>query len=187
MPSKKPKPLSARQKRFVEEYLIDQNASAAYVRAGYKDSPYAHKNAARLKANDGIRAAIDAGLKKIADAKGLVAERIWDEWRCIGLSDIGDIIDFTGADAKLRPANEIPEHARRAIASVKVKRYVEGDGDSARTVEILEFKLWDKPGVLRDAAKARELFKEKLEICRAVEIVGIEVISQPRRSVPGNQ
>lgn len=58
---------------------------------------------------------------------------------------VGEILDFTGDVPKLKPACQIPEHARRAIASVKVKRYVEGTGDKAREVEVTEFTLWNKP------------------------------------------
>jgi phage terminase small subunit len=52
--------LSPKQKLFVAEYLKDRNATAAYKRAGYKDTPSAQHNAARLMANDKVREAIDA-------------------------------------------------------------------------------------------------------------------------------
>src|SRR5689334_12655167 len=52
--------LTLRQRRFVEEYLVDFNGAAAVRRAGYKTSP---KNCGRLAAemlsHPGIRAAID--------------------------------------------------------------------------------------------------------------------------------
>lgn len=180
---KKAKPLSHKQKAFVREYLIDFNATAAYKRAGYKcKSDEAAKSASsRMLTNVNVQAEIQAGVKKHADASGLTVDRIWEEWRRIGLADIGDIIDFTGTNPRLKPANEISEDARRAIASVKVKRYVEGHGDEAKTVEIMDFKLWDKPGTLRDAAKARELFKERLEVSGEIEIANIQVITTKAR------
>jgi phage terminase small subunit len=46
MPSKYQKALSPKQKRFVDEYLIDTNATAAYKRAGYKCQGRAAENAA---------------------------------------------------------------------------------------------------------------------------------------------
>jgi phage terminase small subunit len=177
--------LKPKQQRFVEEYLIDLNATAAYKRAGYKGRGRAAENAAsRLLGNADVQVAIQAGVKLRSEAVGLTVDRIWAEWRRIAFSDVGDILDFSGTDPTLRPANEISEDARRALASVKVKRYVDGIGDAARTVEIIEFKFWDKPGALRDAANALNMFKEHLEVSGEVEIVGIEVISQPRRVVP---
>ena len=51
------KPLTPKQARFVEEYLVDQNATQAYIRAGYAEKG-ARGHAARLVANGSIRAAI---------------------------------------------------------------------------------------------------------------------------------
>ena len=46
--------LNERQKRFADEYLIDMNAEAAAIRAGYSPK-YARGNAHKLVANSGIR------------------------------------------------------------------------------------------------------------------------------------
>ncbi len=182
--------LTERQKAFVREYLVDMNATAAYKRAGYRATGNAAEvNASRLLRNAQVQTAIREGIAKHADAAGLTVERIWDEWRRIALADIGDIIDFSGEQPKLRPANKITEDARRAIASVKVKRSVEGKGDDAQKIEIMEFKLWDKPGVLRDAAKARELFKEKVEVSwpggKPVEV--IEIVRPAPKALPPSE
>jgi phage terminase small subunit len=55
---------------FVREFLKDRNATAAYVRAGYKDTPAAAKNAHRMMANEGVRAAISA----VAERQAVCAE-----------------------------------------------------------------------------------------------------------------
>ena len=60
-----PGDLTERQKAFVREFLVDQNATAAYIRAGYKDTPSARANAARLIAKDSIHAAVAALRKKL--------------------------------------------------------------------------------------------------------------------------
>lgn len=55
--------MTARQVRFVEEYLVDLNATAAYQRAGYKSSEEAaRRNAARLLTKDDISQAIQTAL-----------------------------------------------------------------------------------------------------------------------------
>ena len=58
-------------------------------------------------------------------------------------------LDFTGDVPRLKPANMIPESARRAISGMKVKRYMEGRGEDAREVEVIEFKLWPKVEAMR--------------------------------------
>jgi phage terminase small subunit len=54
--------LTARQARFVEEFLVDCNAAAAYRRAGYTclNERVASANAARLIAKDSVRSEIEA-------------------------------------------------------------------------------------------------------------------------------
>jgi hypothetical protein len=52
------KPLRGRQKRFVEEYIVDLNAAAAYRRAGYKNSEASRHSASDLLAQPHIQAAI---------------------------------------------------------------------------------------------------------------------------------
>ena len=51
--------LTARQMRFVDEYLKDLNATQAAIRAGYA-AKTANANAARIMVNDGIQEAIEA-------------------------------------------------------------------------------------------------------------------------------
>lgn len=55
--------LNAKQLRFVEEYLKDLNASAAYQRAGYKaEGKSAGSAGARLLADVRVQAAVKAGM-----------------------------------------------------------------------------------------------------------------------------
>jgi phage terminase small subunit len=157
--------ISPKQQRFVDEYTIDQNATQAYKRAGYRvlSAKSAKSAGGRLYANPIVRAAIDAKLAILAEETGMTAKEAWRESRYIALSDIGDVIDFSGIEPRLKPANQIPESARRALKSVKVKRYMEGTGEEAREVQILEFTFWDKPAELHTRLKALGELKEKVE------------------------
>lgn len=57
--------LTPQQTRFVAEYLLDLNATAAYKRAGYKAQGRSAENAAsRLLGNDGVQAAIKEAIEK---------------------------------------------------------------------------------------------------------------------------
>lgn len=93
------------------------------------------------------RAAIGMiSVERAVAASTIDTERVLNELAVIAFSDIGDIFDFTteGPDLKLKSPKDIPERVRRAIASIKVKRFVEGKRDEARTVETVEFKFWSK-------------------------------------------
>lgn len=62
-----------KHKRFIAEYLIDQNGKQAAIRAGYSPKS-AEVQASVLLRNPKIKAAIDKKIKKIADRSGISAE-----------------------------------------------------------------------------------------------------------------
>lgn len=139
--------LTGKQARFVEEYLVDLNATQAAVRAGYSERT-ANEQGARLLANVSLRAAISAAKEARSARTAVTADRVVEELALLGFSDVGQILDFSRADPRLRPASEIPDAARRALSSLKVRRHAEGHGEAARDVEVIEFKLWDKVAAL---------------------------------------
>lgn len=58
--------LKPKQRRFVIEFLVDQNAKQAAIRAGYSKKA-AEVNGPRLLRNARVKAAVDAQLKKIEE------------------------------------------------------------------------------------------------------------------------
>ena len=67
-------PLNPKQQRFVDEYLIDTNATQAAIRAGY--SPHsAHVQGSQLLAVPSIRAEVDA--RSVALAESVAGSAAW--------------------------------------------------------------------------------------------------------------
>lgn len=154
--------LNAHQLRFIDEYMIDLNATAAYKRAGYKATGRAaENNASRLMGNAGVAAEIARRQGIVSEKHQITAERIVDELAHLALSDVGEIMDFSRTEPRLLAANQIPERARRAIQSVKVKHYQEGSGVFAREVEIIEFRLWPKNDALEKLSRMLGFDKDK--------------------------
>ena len=165
--------MTPKQQRFVDEYLIDLNATAAYKRAGYKSvGNSAEVSAARLLRNVQVAAAVKAAQDARSRATDVTAKQVLAEIALLAFSDIGQILDFSGTDVTLRPANEIPESARRALSSVKVKRQLEGSGDAAREVEVVEFRLWPKLEALEKMAKHLGLLKEHHHFSGSIKFYG---------------
>lgn len=75
MAQSKKKTLTPKQERFVQEYLVDLNATQAAKRAGYSEKT-ANEQGARLLANVSVHARIEAGKQKIAEKAGLSAEYV---------------------------------------------------------------------------------------------------------------
>lgn len=83
---------------------------------------------------------------------------------CMANTKITDIMDWD-EDGKVRvkPANQIPDHALQAIKSIKVNR----DGN-------LEIELYDKVGVLRLLAKASGLLDAPQESDKP-SVIGVNI------------
>lgn len=154
--------LTPKQQLFVTKYLDGGNATAAYREAypAVQTDEAAASAASRLLGNVKVAAAVKAA----SENAGAATARVVEEMSAVALSDIGDILDFTGERPQLRPAHQISERARRSISSVKVKRAVEKTGDGFREVEIIEFKLWDKNSAADKLLRVQGAYKDKLEV-----------------------
>lgn len=163
-----------RMRRFAEEYLVDLNAAAAYKRAGYKVTTEraAFAAASRLLTNVKVQMELRAARERQEKRLALAADKTLQEHALIAFSDIGEIIDFSGPQPKLRPANEIPAHARRAIASMKVSRVIYGSGNEAKEVEVTEFKLWNKIEALNKLGLHQGLWNAQGGTQVVVNIIG---------------
>lgn len=160
------------------------NATAAYLRAGYKpkSDKIAAAAASELLGLPKVAAAVAERRVTLALKLEISAERVLQEYALVAFSDIGLILDFSGTDPRLRPACEITEEARRTIASLKATRHTEGAGDDALEVEVTEFKQWNKLDALAKLGQHLGLFVSKHEHSGPggkaipIEIVGIEVV-----------
>lgn len=108
--------LNKKQQRFVEEYLIDLNATRAAIRAGY--SPHtANEQGARLLANVSIKAAVDKAIAERSKRTGINQDRVIQELARMGFCKITDIADANG---KIK--DNASEDDLACIESIKVKR-----------------------------------------------------------------
>jgi len=72
--------LTPRQSRFVEEYLVDLNATQAAIRAGYSERT-ANQTGPRLLLNVGIAAAVRAAKAKRSEETGITAaQSVHETW-----------------------------------------------------------------------------------------------------------
>ena len=163
-PKKAPKRTRAgngMEERFVDEYMIDQNATQAAVRAGASLTS-ARTIGYRLLRKAHIATEISNRVAELAASKGLTAERLLQEYKLIALSNP---MDFFRRDGSMKPLDEIPEDALRALGGLEVKELrMEGTEEVPLYASLKKVKLWDKLGALRDLAKIMGLLKEKVEV-----------------------
>lgn len=120
------RPLSTRQQKFVEHYLITGVASQAAIRAGYSAAS-AWSAGSRLKRDRRVANAIRIGRANEARRAQIGHERILLELARVAFSDIGEVLDWTsGDDVTLRPKTKISPHHRAAIAEIAPQRMGKG-------------------------------------------------------------
>ena len=152
--------LTAKQKRFIEEYLIDLNATQAAIRAGYSPDTagaIGHENLHKPE----IRARIDKAVAERSKRTGINAERVIMELARIGLVNPGKLINFDEAMVR----SDAAEDDLAAIQSVKVKTIPTEDGDIVER----EVKLYDKNRALELLGKHLGMFKDKMELSGEVD------------------
>jgi phage terminase small subunit len=152
--------LNPKQARFVQEYLVDLNATQAAIRAGYSKKT-ANQIASRLLANVKISAAIAESRSALAQRHNVTVDRIVSELALLGFSNMQDYMRANpNGDPYLDFSNLSREQAA-ALTEVTVEDYTEGRGEDAREVKRVRFKLADKRAALVDLGKHLGMFQER--------------------------
>lgn len=156
--------LTAKQKRFVEEYLIDLNATQAAIRAGYSAKSASEIGNENLRKPQ-IRAHIDEALAERSKRTGINADRVLQELARIAFVKATDVIDTDDATIKQYASDD----DLAVIQSVKVKVIPTKEGDGVER----EIRLNDKLKALELLGKHLGMFKDKLEINGSMDVVKI--------------
>ena len=134
----KVKKLTAKQAAFVQEYMIDMNATQACIRAGYSAKTAASIGEENLRKPE-VRREIDSLMAERSGRVALSSDDVLLEVRRICLSDIRKVMNRNGT---FKMPNELDDDTACAIASVKIKP----DGE-------IEYKFWDKNAAIEKAMK----------------------------------
>lgn len=144
--------MTQKQKRFIEEYLIDLNATQAAIRAGYSPDT-AQQTGSENLSKPVIRAQIDRAMAERSKRTGVNAERVIQELAKIAFVNAAEVIDPKTATVK---EDALPEDTA-AIQSVKVKTF--GEDGLER-----EIKMADKLKALELLGKHLGMFKDRIEL-----------------------
>nr|DAO51593.1 MAG TPA: Terminase small subunit [Caudoviricetes sp.] len=143
--------LTAKQKRFCDEYLIDLNATQAAIRAGYSPKT-ACEQASRLLANVKVQDEIAIEMAERSKRTGINQDRVLMEIAKMAFVNIDDVIDLDTAKVKRTATKE----DLACIQSVKIKPTEFGTER--------EIKLCDKKSNLELLGKHLGMFKDKVEL-----------------------
>ncbi len=158
--------LTPRQERFVEEYLVDLNATQAAIRAGYTKR-HADVVGSRLLGKVRIQETLTRRRRELATAHDVTPERVIGEMARLAFADLGEFVriengkmivqDFTQADGTKLDT--------RCLAEVS-ETITEHGGT-------LKVKLHNKREALRDLGEHLGIFEAARERTLSLEAVVI--------------
>jgi phage terminase small subunit len=154
------KKLTAKQQRFVEEYLVDLNATQAAIRAGYSKH-----TAAEIGAENLTKPKIAEALAQAQNARSARTEITADAVvRELGRIALLDIRGFYLPDGKLKAPHELSDEQGAALASLETLEEFEGRGEDRRQVGCVQkVKFWPKVEALRLLAQHLGMLVERHE------------------------
>lgn len=156
--------LTKKQQRFVDEYLIDLNATQAAIRAGYSERTAAEQGA-RLLINVKVQNEISNQMKDREVRTEITQDMVVRELAAIAFSngadyskvvtkqsvdDMGNAVEYP--DVELKNTDELTAQQKKAIAGIKQTKF----GISVETC--------DKVKALELLGKHLGMFKDKVEV-----------------------
>lgn len=153
--------LTEKQQRFVDEYLIDLNATQAAIRAGYS-AKTADVQGSRMLGNVKVQQAIAEAMAKRSKRTGVNQDRVVLELAKIAFVKMTDIVDSEG-----RIRSNATDDDLSCIESIK---YKESDNEYGGSVE-REVKISSKLKALELLGKHLGMWNDKLDVNIASPIV----------------
>lgn len=141
--------------RFIEEYLIDLNATQAAIRAGYSPKTAGVQGAKLLKIPK-IAHAIAKAEAERSKRTGINQDRVVMELAKVAFADVSRALNTRTGEIM----DNAPPEDLAAIQQVKIKQ-MEGDKGSSYECEI---KLSDKTRALELLGKHLGMWKDKMDV-----------------------
>jgi phage terminase small subunit len=146
--------LTDKQQRFVDEYLIDLNATQAAIRAGYS-AKTADQQGSRMLANVKVKQAVAEKQAQRSKRTGVNQDRVVLELAKVAFAKITDIVDSNG---------RIKEDASPDdLACIESIKYKESDNEYGGSVE-REVKIASKLKALELLGKHLGMWSDKFNV-----------------------
>ena len=162
--------MTKKQMRFIEEYLVDLNATAAAKRAGYSELT-AYKTGSENLKKPQIKAALDQAMFNRSQRTEITADQVLHALSLIAFADIADLFDD---NFKLKKLNDIPEDKRKMIAGIEIKHDMFGNVTT-------KVRTNDRIRALELIGKHLGMFKDRIDITsgdKAITGFKVEIIDQ---------
>lgn len=153
--------LSEKQQRFVDEYLIDLNATQAAIRAGYSVKT-ANEQGSQNLAKLSIQQAISLKMAERSKRVGINQDRVVIELARLALVQMTNIVDSHG---------KIKDDATDDdLACIESMKYKASESDTGSSVE-REVKIASKVKALELLGKHLGMWNDKLDVNVTLPVV----------------
>lgn len=173
--------LTAKQQRFVDEYLIDLNATQAAIRAGYSEKTARSISNENMTKPD-IQAAIEKGMQARSGRVEITQDMVLRELAKIGFSDIRKVVRWGETQVRMvdgeddGPEDMVPYHGLALIDSTEIDDNTAGAiAEVSQGKEGLKVKLHDKKGALVDIGRHLGMFSAPQHSVLEAELKRIEI------------
>ena len=160
--------LTAKQIRFVDEYLVDLNATQAAIRAGYSEKT-ANTIGAQNLAKLSIQAEILRRQKDLQRRTEVTQERVLRELARVAFADAADYVQVETRiinRGDIEVPLELAVHKETAELSADQRAAIAGIKQGANGIEV---KLHDKIKALELLGRHIGMFNDKLEVKATVD------------------
>ena len=158
----KPKKLTPKQARFVDEYLCDLNATQAAARAGYS-ARTANEQGSRLLANVSVRFALSEAMKAREKRTHITQDRVLQELARLAFSDIRKAFK---EDGTLKLPQDLDDDTAAAMAGIDTitSSVHGGDEEAPLSLTTKKVKIADKNAALTLAMRHLGMLNDKLQL-----------------------
>ena len=150
------KALTAKQQVFVQEYLVDLNATQAAIRAGYSKRT-AEWIGPQLLGKTHVAEAVQKAMAKREQRTEITQDMVLREYAKLAFLDPRRFYDD---DGNLLHVKELPDDVAAALSSMEVVTERAGELEIA----VRKIKFSDKKAALDSIARHLGMFKDKTEL-----------------------
>ena len=141
---------------FVNEYLIDLNATRAGLRAGYSEKT-AKSQASRLLTNIDVQEAFQAGMAARAERVGVDQDKVLRSIANLAFYDPRDVVNWANCGIFIKNSEELTAEQARMVT--EVSRSVTKSGDV-----VINVKLADRAKYIKMLGDHLGLLQQKIQV-----------------------
>lgn len=143
--------LTNKQKKFIDEYLVDLNATQAAIRAGYKEKA-AYRTGAENLRKPQIQEEIQKRMQERQQRTEVTQDMVVKELAAIAFARATDYAEVKGGTVRIKDTDVLSDQQIRAIAGIK---------EGANGIEI---KLNDKEKALELLGRHLGMWNDKIKV-----------------------